>query len=55
MAAIVLCGVVMGCDCDGNVTISGSCIYHCVFFSSVYCNVVGVSTSRGFIVIVIDR
>ena len=31
VAATVLCGVVMGCDCDGDVTINGNCIYHCVY------------------------
>ena len=29
-AVAVLCGDVMGCGCDDNVTVSGSCIYHCV-------------------------
>ena len=31
VAATVLRGFVMGCDCDGYVTISGNYIYHCVY------------------------
>ena len=35
VAATVLCGVVMECDCDGYVTISGTCITN-VFYIHIY-------------------
>ena len=34
VAAAVACGVMMGCDCDGELAMSGSCIIPVIFTCS---------------------